>query len=196
MQCTRIVSGLNLFLPNNTYLLIYVVPFKVVSLRLCTPCPAIVPPFSALFETESFGKREKSHHQVSWVGRVWNNRHSVLARNSGTDDAQWADGEHEFDGNPMHAQTVFQNALTWHPHEIPILFTASSVSENRFLHFIHTCSCSAHLRMSMAFHSFCWGHTTFKLDWKICILPLSALQKLVATFWKFLYIFSLLENKI
>ena len=143
----------------------------------------------------SFGKREKSHHQVSWVGRVWNNSRSVLASNLGTDDTQWAEGEHEFDGNPMHAQTHSEwSDLT--PHEIPKFFTASSVSENIFLHFIHILSCSAHLRKSTAFHSFYRGHTTFGLDWKICFLPMSALQKLVSTFWKFLYIFSWFENKI
>jgi len=43
---------------------------------------------------------------------VWNNSPYVLAKNLDTDDAQWVDGEHEFEGNPMHAQTVFQNALT------------------------------------------------------------------------------------
>jgi hypothetical protein len=62
MKCHHIVSGLSLFLHNNTYLLINVVPFKVVSLGLHTASPVIVPPVSALFETQaSFVKKKKSH---------------------------------------------------------------------------------------------------------------------------------------
>jgi len=101
--------------------------------------------------------------------------------------------------NLMAIQCMFRLSfrMLWpDSHEIPKLFTASSVSENRFLHFIHNLSCSAHLRMSTEFHSFYRGHTIFGLDWNICMLPLSALQKFVSTFWTFLYIFSLLENKI
>ena len=81
------------------------------------------------------------------------------------------------------------------PHEIPKLYTASSVSENRFLHFIHTLSCSAHWWMSPAFGSFYRGHTTFKLDWKTWILPLSALQKLVSNSENFCTIFPYLKTK-
>lgn len=37
---------------------------------------------------------------------------------------------------------------------------------NCSVHFIHTLSCLAHLRISTEFHSFYRGHTTFGLDWK------------------------------
>jgi hypothetical protein len=45
----KTVSGLNLFLHKNTYFLVSAVPFKVVSLRLYTMNPAIMPLFEACY---------------------------------------------------------------------------------------------------------------------------------------------------
>jgi len=43
MWCYQVVSGLNLFLSNNTCLLINIVPIKVVSLGLYAARPVITP---------------------------------------------------------------------------------------------------------------------------------------------------------
>lgn len=54
MWCDQIVAALNLFLPNNTYFLISVVPFKACTLGLYAASPVITPLLKAFFEVHCF----------------------------------------------------------------------------------------------------------------------------------------------
>jgi hypothetical protein len=133
-----LVSRMNLFLHNNIYLLIIVVPFEVVILGLHTIRQLIVPPFEALGKgivwnlacascsftwniliylisfplKPSWGLgKEVTWQWIWWTEGLWNNSHFVFSQKFLHRKSRVGGVDYKFCGNPTPVQIVLQNAV-------------------------------------------------------------------------------------
>lgn len=107
----------------------------------------------------SSGKRRKSHCQIWWVEKAWNDIHLFLA----TKCAEWAGVWHEFGGSSVHIQVVPQNPLNSpkrnSQHISNFTYSHYFAFWGEFPHWIHVFPCLAHRWMSQVSR----GQTTFDL---------------------------------